>query len=139
MAQEAIATTTTSEVDVPAPDNREADIKAQQSADRKAARASAIEAAKAPAKKATGTSRAKRIVVPKAKVAPKATPAKKANAAPSKADRVRTLLDQGKSVREISQALDDVTWAYAWDIAAAYEKKTGKVFIPSHAPKATPR
>ena len=107
MAQEAIATTTTSEVDVPAPDNREADIKAQQSADRKAARASAIEAAKAPAKKA--------------------------NAAPSKADRVRTLLDQGKSVREISQALDDVTWAYAWDIAAAYEKKTGKVFIPSHA------
>ena len=61
------------------------------------------------------------------------TPAKAKVGAPSKADRVRALLDQGKSVREISQALDDVTWAYAWDIAAAYEKKTGKVFIPSHA------
>lgn len=67
--------------------------------------------------------------------APKQTPAK----GQSKADRVRALLDKGKTVKEIAQALADegVTWSYAWDVAAAYEKKTGKVFIASHAAKAT--
>lgn len=52
----------------------------------------------------------------------------------TKAALVRALLDQGKSVREIADALKDqgVTWSYAWDVAAAYEKKTGKVFIASH-------
>ena len=76
--------------------------------------------------------------------APKKTPAKRvakaqAGKTPSKADLVRALLDKGKTVRECADLLKDqgVTWAYAWDVAAAYEKKTGKVFIASHAPKAT--
>lgn len=51
----------------------------------------------------------------------------------SKAERVRALLDKGKTVNEIAKALDDVSWAYAWDIAAAWERKTGKTVIPSHA------
>jgi hypothetical protein len=52
----------------------------------------------------------------------------------SKAALVRSLLDQGKTVKEIAAALKDqgVTWSYAWDVAAAYEKKTGKIFIASH-------
>lgn len=53
----------------------------------------------------------------------------------SKAAKVRTLLDEGKTVRQIAQLLADqgVTWSYAWDCAAAYERKTGKTFIASHA------
>ena len=72
-------------------------------------------APKAPTKKATP------------KQAPKASKA-------SKAALVRALLDDGKTVKEIAAALKDqgVTWSYTWDIAAAYEKKTGKVFIASH-------
>lgn len=58
---------------------------------------------------------------------------------PSKAQRVRDLLDQGKTVNEVAKALDDVSWSYAWDVAAAWEKKTGKVVIPSHAPKSAPK
>jgi hypothetical protein len=52
----------------------------------------------------------------------------------SKAALVRGLLDDGKTVREIAAALKDrgITWSYCWDVAAAYEKKTGKVFIASH-------
>ena len=52
----------------------------------------------------------------------------------SKAALVRALLDEGKTVKEIAAALKDrgVTWSYTWDVAAAYEKKTGKVFIASH-------
>ena len=71
------------------------------------------------------------VLTPKAKT-PKA-PAKKAPKE-SKAALVRALLDEGKSVRECAGALKDqgVTWSYAWDCAAAYEKKTGKVFIASH-------
>lgn len=62
---------------------------------------------------------------PDAKPAPKET----------KATLVRALLDQGKSVRECADALKDrgITWSYCWDVAAAYEKKTGKVYIASHA------
>ena len=64
---------------------------------------------------------------------PAAKPAKPAPKE-SKATLVRGLLDEGKSVKEIAAALKDqgVTWSYAWDIAAAYEKKAGKVFIASH-------
>lgn len=53
----------------------------------------------------------------------------------SKASLVRALLDDGKTVRECADALKDrgITWSYCWDVAAAYEKKTGKVFIASHA------
>ena len=60
-------------------------------------------------------------------------PAKQA-AKESKAALVRALLDQGKTVRECADALKDhgITWSYCWDVAAAYEKKTGKVFIASH-------
>ena len=50
----------------------------------------------------------------------------------SKAERVRELLDQGQTLGEIAKALDDVTYAYAWDIAAAWERKTGKTIIASH-------
>lgn len=78
---------------------------------------------------------AKAGAAPKAK-APKAA-AKKG--APSKADRVRALLDRGKTVLDISKALDDVTWAYAWDVAAAWEKKTGKTVIASHKKAKAPR
>jgi hypothetical protein len=74
--------------------------------------------------------RAAKPATPKPSARKKAKPAK---AAPSKAERVRALLDQGKTVLEVSKALDDVSWAYAWDIAAAWEKKTGKTVIPSHA------
>ena len=47
---------------------------------------------------------------------------------------MRALLDHGKTVRECADALKDhgITWSYCWDVAAAYEKKTGKVFIASH-------
>lgn len=60
----------------------------------------------------------------KPKAAPKA----------SKAALVRALLDEGKTVKEIAAALKDngVTWSYAWDVAAAYERKSGKTFIASH-------
>lgn len=51
----------------------------------------------------------------------------------SKAARVRALLEKGKTVAEVAAALDDVTWSYAWDIAAAWERKTGKTVIPKHA------
>ncbi len=53
----------------------------------------------------------------------------------SKAALVRALLDEGKTVKEIAAALKDkgVSWSYAWDVAAAYERKTGKTFIASHA------
>jgi hypothetical protein len=53
----------------------------------------------------------------------------------SKAALVRAMLDEGETVKEIAAALKDrgVTWSYSWDVAAAYEKKTGKVFIASHA------
>jgi hypothetical protein len=69
---------------------------------------------------------------------PKRTASKKPAAKPapkeSKAALVRALLDEGKTVKEIAAALKDkgVSWSYAWDVAAAYEKKTGKVFIASH-------
>lgn len=111
-------------------------IKAKQNGDRKAARTAAVAAAKVPPKKATGTTRAQKVAAPTESVAKRvATPkAGKAQVGPSKAERVRVLLDQGKTVREVANALDDVTWAYAWDIAAAWEKKTGKVVIPSHMP-----
>ncbi len=74
------------------------------------------------------------VLAPKAKamqvqeVRPKA-------AKESKAALVRALLDEGKTVKEIAAALKNkgVSWSYAWDVAAAYEKKTGKVFIASHA------
>ena len=80
---------------------------------------------------------AKQAARPKATSRPKAGKAR--NAAPSKADRVRALLDQGKTVLEISKALDDVSWAYAWDVAAAWEKKTGKTVIASHKKAKAPR
>jgi hypothetical protein len=44
----------------------------------------------------------------------------------------RALLDEGKTVNEVAKAIEDVSWSYAWDVAAAYEKKAGKVFIASH-------
>ncbi len=71
------------------------------------------------------------VLAPKAPTK-KATPKQAPKA--SKAALVRALLDEGKTVKEIAAALKDqgVTWSYAWDIAAAYEKKTGKVFIASH-------
>jgi hypothetical protein len=71
---------------------------------------------------------------PAAKPAPKKAPAKPARGE-SKAALVRALLDEGKTVKEVAVALKDkgITWSYAWDVAAAYEKKTGKVFIASHA------
>lgn len=69
------------------------------------------------------------------KAKPKRTTATKpAPKKATKADRVRALLDQGKTVGEIAKALDDVSWAYAWDIAAAWEKKTGKTIIAAHMP-----
>jgi hypothetical protein len=76
------------------------------------------------------------------KPARKRTPAKKpavkpAQPAPkeSKAALVRALLDDGRTVKEIAVQLKDkgVSWSYAWDVAAAYERKTGKTFIASHA------
>ena len=71
------------------------------------------------------------VFAPKAPT--KKAPAKQAPTA-SKASLVRALLDEGRTVKEIAAALKDqgVTWSYAWDIAAAYEKKTGKVLIASH-------
>lgn len=73
------------------------------------------------------------VLAPKAK-AMQAHEVKPKVAKDSKAALVRSLLDEGKSVKEIAAALKDrgVTWSYAWDVAAAYEKKTGKVFIASH-------
>jgi hypothetical protein len=77
----------------------------------------------------------------KEKPARRRTPAAKAEAQPkakapkeSKAALVRALLDQGKTVRECADGLKGrgITWSYCWDVAAAYEKKTGKVFIASH-------
>ncbi len=72
------------------------------------------------------------VLAPKA--ATKKTAAKPAPKE-SKATLVRALLDQGKTVRECADALMErgITWSYCWDVAAAYEKKTGKVFIASHA------
>lgn len=72
------------------------------------------------------------------RAARKRTPAKKpAQPAPkeSKAAIVRALLDEGKTVKEIAAQLKDrgITWSYAWGVAAAYERRTGKVFIASHA------
>ena len=49
---------------------------------------------------------------------------------------MRGLLDQGKSVRQIAQAHPEIGWSYAWDVAAAYERKLGAPgkFIASRAP-----
>lgn len=97
---------------------REAAIKAKQDGERKATRP-----------------RAKQSADPMTR---ELSAVKAMKAAPSKAERVRALLEKGKTVREVADALDDVTWSYAWDVAAAWEKKTGKVVIPSHAkPKTT--
>ena len=76
---------------------------------------------------------------PARKRTPKATmqahEVKQPAAKESKAALVRALLDEGKTVRECADLLKDrgVTWSYAWDVAAAYERKTGKTFIASHA------
>jgi hypothetical protein len=72
------------------------------------------------------------VLAPKAKM--QAHEVKQKAPKESKAALVRALLDQGKTARECADALKDqgVTWSYAWDCAAAYEKKTGKVFIASH-------
>lgn len=75
-----------------------------------------------------------RVLAPKAR-AMQAHEVKQKVPKESKAALLRVLLDQGRSVREVADALKDrgVTWSYAWDVAAAYEKKTGKVFIASHS------
>jgi hypothetical protein len=112
-------------------------LKLKQANERKADKETRAAAAKAPAKK----ERAPRSVktTPKATVKTVKAPKKKAsNGAPSKAERVRVLLEQGKNVKQIAEALDDVSWSYAWDVAAAWEKKTGKTVIASHAKKAAP-
>jgi hypothetical protein len=72
------------------------------------------------------------VLAPKAKMQAHEVKAKAPKE--SKAAIVRALLDQGKTVRECADALKDrgITWSYCWDVAAAYEKKTGKVFIASH-------
>lgn len=119
--------------------DREDAIKAKQAAERKATKQAAVKASKTPAKRAR-TPRAQKVASPKARTSASADPmtrelaaVKAMKSAPSKAQRVRALLDEGKTVREIAQALDDVTWSYAWDVAAAWEKRTGRTVIPSHA------
>jgi DUF971 family protein len=72
------------------------------------------------------------VLAPKAKMQAHEVKAKAPKE--SKAALVRALLVQGKTVRECADQLKDqgITWSYCWDVAAAYEKKTGKVFIASH-------
>ncbi len=120
------------------PEEFSAQVKAKQNAARRQAKAANGIPAKEEAPKAAPATKAGKVkeAIAKRKQAPKP----KADKAPSKADAVRALLDKGKSVREVSDALADqgVSWSYAWDVARAYEdrlKAPGK-FIPSRAPGA---
>jgi hypothetical protein len=127
----------TAVADATTPEQHSAQVKAKQDIERKATREKAATKA---TPKTGGTSKATKVAGTPKRVAKDAPKFKSEAGAPSKADRVRALLDAGKSVREVADALKDqgITWSYAWDVAAAYEKKTGKVFIASHgAPKAT--
>jgi hypothetical protein len=85
--------------------------------------------AKSPADGKERLAAAKRRVARSTTVAPKTTAAKsvKAKVGQTKAERARVLFRQGKTVLEVSKALPDVTWAYAWDIKAAMDKKDAKV------------
>jgi hypothetical protein len=95
-------------------------VREKQSADRKAAKVAAEQ-------KAAGTPKAVKV-----------TPATKTSAKASgstQAERVRAALEEGKSVTEAAVATG-VPATYVWDIAAAWERKTGKWIIPSHVAKA---
>lgn len=126
--QDVNATTDTTQDDPKASmEAHAAAVKAKQAQDRKAAKEAA--AAKVAPKAASASKAVKVAKAPKPPKAPRGA---------TKADAVRALLDQGKSVRQIAQALGDqgVSWSYAWDVAAAYEKKLGQPgkFIASRAP-----
>ena len=142
-----MTTTTTPELTLSDdPNDNAARIKAQQSAARKAAKEAAA-AAKTPATARTsksvkvGTTAPATSKAPKVKAAPKVRTAK--DGGPTKAQQVRALLDQGKSVREVAQSMaptwavtERAAWSYAWDVARAYEdtlKQPGR-FIASRPP-----